>query len=220
MLLTRLFSIAAYIFAFSSASITDCSKGVSIFEITELSLTPDPPVKGKDLHMIIKFNNPGEELSEGSVTTSISLNYIPFAPSIKSLCDSTQCPLVSGSNDRSTSSIWPDTVSGVVSSKIVWNTLDGSQLLCIQIQAKVAAENTKSLRAPESYNQTHADSIASLLELNDPVPANEFSKALTPYHGTDMCFPWESSKDLVVWKNFTNALFGHIASNTSDLRSN
>jgi hypothetical protein len=220
MFLSRLFGIASCLFAFCSASITDCSKGTSIFEITELALTPDPPIRGKDLYMTVQFNNPGDDLSEGSTTTSVSLNYIPFTPTTKPLCDSTQCPIVSGPNDRSTSSVWPDTVSGIVLSKIVWNTLDGSQLLCIQIQAKVAPEKVKNLRMSEEYNQTHADSIASLLDLNDPVPADQFSNALTPYHGADMCFPWEASKELVVWKNFTNALFGSIASNTSDTEPN
>jgi hypothetical protein len=219
-MISKLLYLVSCILAFSSASITDCSKGESIFEITELALTPDPPVKGKDLYMKVQFNNPGEELSEGIVTTSVSLNFIPFTPSTKSLCDSTQCPIVSGPNDRSTTSVWPDTVSGAISSKIVWNTLDGFQLLCIQIQAKVSAEKVKNLRVPEDYNQTHADSIANLFELNDPVPDNQFSKALSLYHGADMCFPWEASKELVVWKNFTNALFGPIPSNTSDTRSN
>lgn len=220
MILSRLFYLASCIFAFSSASITDCSNGESIFEITELALTPDPPVKGRDLYMTVKFNNPGEELSEGSVTTSVTLNFIPFAPTTNPLCDSTQCPIVSGPNDRSTSSIWPDTVSGTVSSKIMWNTLDGFQLLCIQIQAKVASEKVNNLRVGEDYNQTHADSIASLFELDDPVPVDEFSKALSPYHGADICFPWEFPKELVVWKNFTNALLKSFASNTSDRMSN
>jgi hypothetical protein len=220
MILSRLFYAASCLLAFSSASITDCSNGASIFKVTDLVLTPDPPVKGKDLFMTVKFDNPGEELSKGTVTTSVSLNFIPFTPTTKPLCDSTQCPIVSGPNDRSTSSIWPDTVSGAISSKIVWNTIDGFQLLCIQIQAKISTEKVKNLRSSDDYNQTHADLIAELLDLNDPVPYNEFSNALSPYHGADMCYPWEASKELVVWKNFTNALLRSIASNTSEPRSN
>lgn len=155
----------------TDAKIVDCSNGGSLFKVTELALSPDPPIRGKQVDMIVKFDNPGSEISEGSVTTSISLNYIPFQPSTEALCTSTICPLVSGPNDRSTNSVWPDSVSGIVSSKIVWKGVDDSELLCIQINTKVAA--TEKLRPRPNYNQTHADLIAKTLSLNSPVPFEE-----------------------------------------------
>jgi hypothetical protein len=221
-MISKLLYLASCLFAITTATIKDCSNGNSIFEITELALTPDPPIKGKELYMTVKFDNPNDEISEGSVTTSVTLNFIPFQPSIKTLCDSTQCPIMPGSNDRSTSSVWPDTVSGTVSSKIVWNTPDGFELLCIQITAKIAAESTKNLRFRESYNQTHADLIADLLDLNDPVPLSELEDDLAPYDedDDDKCYIWDTPKELVVWTNLTNALLSPFASNTSDRKSN
>jgi hypothetical protein len=182
----------------TDAKIVDCSNGASLLKITELGLSPDPPVRGKQIDMIVKFDNPGSEITEGSVTTSISLNYIPFQPSTEALCSSTICPLVSGPNDRSTNSVWPDSVSGIVSSKIEWKGLDGSELLCIQINSKIAAAQKKGLRPV--YNQTHAELIAKALSLKSPVCLDELDT-----------LPWErvspsSSKQLVVWTSFLNAL--------------
>jgi len=197
-----LFCILSSILCYQiNAKIVDCSNGDSILKITELGLSPDPPVRGKQVDMIVKFDNPSSEITEGSVTTSISLNYIPFQPSTEALCSSTICPLISGLNDRSTNSVWPDSVSGIVSSKIIWKGLDGSELLCIQINSKVAAAQKKSLRLV--YNQTHAELIAKALSLNSPMCLDDLEE-----------LPWErvdntdisSSKQLVVWKSFLNAL--------------
>lgn len=212
-MLSKFFYLASCLFAVTTATITDCSDGDSIFEITELSFTPDPPIRGEDFYMILKFNNPGEQITEGSVTSSVSLNFIPFQPTTKPLCDSTQCPIMPGSNDRSTSSVWPDTVSGIISSKIVWNTPDNFELLCIQISAKIAAKN---LRIYETYNQTHANLIVDSLDLDDPVPLSELENDLTPYDDDLL----DVSKELVLWTNFTNALLKTFASNTVKSRSN
>jgi hypothetical protein len=91
--------------------------------------------------MIVKFNNPGFTIVDGTATTSLTLNFIPYPTSSSPLCESTLYPIEMGLNDRSTTSIWPDTVSGSVQSKIVWTSPDGAELLCIQIDTKVASQN-------------------------------------------------------------------------------
>lgn len=148
------------LFAVSSASITDCSNGASVLKLTELGLSPDPPQKGQPLYMTVKFDNPGDEIVDGTVTTSVTLNYIPFAPTEEALCSNTQCPIVSGANDRSTSSTWPDNVSGSLVSKIEWTSVDGAQLLCIQIKASIGA--TPKLRGQTNYTQEDANNIATM----------------------------------------------------------
>ena len=145
-------------FATASASISDCSNGASVLKLTDLALLPDPPQKGKPLDMTVKFDNPGEEIVDGTVTTSVTLNFIPFQPTVEALCTNTQCPLVSGANDRSTSSTWPDNVSGSIVTKIVWESVTGEQLLCIQIKANVGV--TPKLRGMTNYTQEDADNIA------------------------------------------------------------
>jgi hypothetical protein len=154
----------------AAALIKDCGAGQTVFQLTELAMNPDPPVRGNPVEMKVVFNNPESEVSDGTVTTTLSLNFIPFQPSTEPLCKNTVCPIAEGLNDRSTSSIWPDTVSGSVSSKITWVGPNSENLLCIQFSTKVATiENKTALRRSEEYNQTHADALYSLLRFDDPV---------------------------------------------------
>jgi hypothetical protein len=150
--------------ALATATISDCSKGSSVFQVTDLALKPDPPVKGQPLDMIVKFNNPGFTVVDGTATTSLTLNFIPYPASSTPLCESTMCPIEMGANDRSTSSIWPDSVSGSVQSKIVWTSTEGVQLLCIQISTKVAVANMIRKRA----SLEELESIQNILHLWGP----------------------------------------------------
>ena len=185
----RLFGTLAMLFIGSKAHIQDCGKGTSKFQLTKLSLSPDPPIRGETLNMEVVFDNPDQEISDGTATTTLSLNYIPFQPTAEPLCQSTICPLLYGSNDRSTHSVWPETVSGAVSSKIVWKDSDENLLLCIQIQTKVASY--KNLRV--YYNETHADLITRVLHLDAPVAYNAFGPP--------------NSLALVLWTNQTHLPF-------------
>ena len=185
----------------ATASIQDCSNGASLLQITNLALSPDPPVRGQTLDMTVKFNNPGPEITDGTVTTSVTLNFIPFQPTTEAICTNTQCPLVSGANDRSTSSVWPDNVSGSLTSKIEWTAVDGTQLLCIQISAKIVAVKGKSFR--HQYNQTDANALATALRLNAPLALEDFLPGSVGPFYTPVC---EWSKELIVWSNETNAL--------------
>lgn len=194
----RLLQLFALSLGLASAYIKDCSNGASVLQLTDLALSPDPPVRGQNLDMTVKFNNPGAEITDGTVTTSVTLNYIPFQPTVEPLCTNTQCPLVTGANDRSTNSVWPDNVSGSIVSKIEWTAVDGTQLLCIQINAKIAAPKGKSLR--RQYNQTDADAVVSALRLNAPITLEDtLPGTIGPFY-TPVC---ERSKDLVVWSNTT-----------------
>jgi hypothetical protein len=156
-----------------NAAITDCSNGASVLKLTTLTLSPDPPVRNQNLDMGVVFNNPGAPITDGTVTTSVTLNWIPFQPTVEPLCTNTQCPLETGSNDRSTSSVWPDTVSGNVVSKIEWTGVDGSQLLCIKISTKVAANETVQnyLRGSSAaYSDEEASEVAEVFSYTDDYP--------------------------------------------------
>jgi hypothetical protein len=142
---TRMFLRLLAFVAAAAASITDCDPS-SVFRPTELSLVPDPPVRGQPVVMTVKFTNPGPEITDGKVVTSISLNGLPLTPSTEALCENTQCPLVSGANDRTATSTWPDSVSGKVVSKSQWFGPAGQSLLCIQTNVRVSATETKKLR--------------------------------------------------------------------------
>ena len=144
---TRMFRrfVAAMFAATAVASITDCDQ-TSVFRPTELGLVPDPPVRGQPVVMTVKFTNPGANINDGKVVTSISLNGLPLTPSTESLCANTQCPIVSGANDRTATSTWPDTVSGKIVTKSQWFGPTGESLLCIRTNVLVTATETKKLR--------------------------------------------------------------------------
>jgi len=123
--------------ALASSPVNDCNTS-SIFRPTALDLTPNPPVIGQPTRLTVQFINPGPTVTDGTVTTSVTLNYLPFSPTVEPLCKNTACPLVTGPNDRSTSSVWPD-VRGVVTTQSVWNSLSGDNLLCVKTSVKVAS---------------------------------------------------------------------------------
>jgi len=121
--------------AVATGLVKDCNV-TSIFRPTELGLTPDPPVVGQPVHLTVRFDNPGPAITDGTVITSVTLNFIPFSPTREPLCTNTACPLVSGPNDRSTVSTWPSGINGNLVTKSVWNSVEGDNLLCIQTSVK------------------------------------------------------------------------------------
>jgi hypothetical protein len=165
-MLGRVLTAVTFLLATATGSITNCNSN-SVFKPTRLALYPDPPVHGKPVDMIVEFENPGAEVHDGTVKTSLSLNYIPIAPSTKPLCEDTECPLVTGFNNRSTSSVWPDTVSGKVSSKIVWTSPEGASLLCIQMVTTVGADKSKALTLKEMWrHRLHASHLSNETNTN------------------------------------------------------
>jgi hypothetical protein len=148
--------IAYFAFALANASIQDCNT-TSVFRPMTLGLRPDPPVAGNLVYMTVEFNNPGPEVTEGVVSTSVTLNFIPFTPTVESLCENTACPLVTGFNDRSTQSTWPTDVKGKVVTKSVWSTLDGDTLLCVQTTFSVG--ETPRFRYTDVNNNSLVNSL-------------------------------------------------------------
>jgi hypothetical protein len=134
-----MFLFLAFLAAFvpAESAIKNCNTS-SLFQITDLALVPDPPVAGESVAMQLQFTNPGAPVDNGTVMSTITLNYVPFPTSISPLCNNTDCPIPSGSQDRSTKSVWPSSVTGHVTTKLEW--MNGSDtLLCIHTDFTVAS---------------------------------------------------------------------------------
>lgn len=41
-------------------SVSDCSKATALFDITSMSFSPDPPVKGQNSTLLLSMNVPSE----------------------------------------------------------------------------------------------------------------------------------------------------------------
>jgi hypothetical protein len=147
--------------AIAAATISECDPA-SRFRPTELAVTPDPPIAGQTVAMTVKFYNPGATVVDGTATTSVTLNFIPFQPSEEPLCQNTACPIPSGFVDRSTSSMWPSGVSGLVVTKSIWTGVDGESLLCVQTKFAIGAARLRG-----SANETLADAITEALWHDD-----------------------------------------------------
>jgi hypothetical protein len=122
--------------AITTAGVTDCDTA-SVFRPTQLGISPTAPAPGDAVTLTVIFNNPGPDISDGQVTTTLVLNGLPFSPTKQPLCENTQCPIAVGENNRSTTSTWPD-VTGNVRSRITWKSVEGVSLLCLDMNVKTA----------------------------------------------------------------------------------
>lgn len=128
------------VFSTVLASVKDC--GVNpLFTITELSQQPDTSiVANQNLSLTLKYSSP-EEISAGSATKTLTLNFIPFSPTTEDLCVNAPCPITVGDHDGSSWSLFPAGVSGTLVSKVVWSDTQGRELLCVQSTLKASAED-------------------------------------------------------------------------------
>ncbi len=143
----RLALLAMCLTVGTHASISDCG---SAFQITQLALSPDPPVQSQPVFLNLVFNNnEAAAVSGGTATTSITLNGLPISPSTQPLCEATACPIPQGANNRSTNTTWP-AVSGKIISRLTWEDSAGKTLLCLLTQVKVASALRRQQQVPQA----------------------------------------------------------------------
>lgn len=127
----------AFAFAPVNGDISNCGKN-SVFTITQLSLSPSFAVRGGDnVYLTLLYTSP-VLVSEGSVKTSVTYNFIPLSPTTSQLCAQTSCPIQIGTNNASSTFIFPEGVTGSVVSKVVWEDTTGKELLCIRVSLKTS----------------------------------------------------------------------------------
>jgi len=150
----------------SSASVTDCSNGASLFRLTSMSFSPDPTVPGQNSTLLLSMKVP-EEITNGTATYSTSYNFIPLKPTVDQLCDTTvPCPIVEGYLKTVSSYPIDKALSGSMTLKIEWSDLTGRQLLCVSIKTKLGdAGKQVALRGSKKKHRNHKAHIAYKLQL-------------------------------------------------------
>ena len=132
--------LAACVFLLGAvqASVTDCSKATALFSITSLSFLPDPPVKGNNSTLFVSMNVPSE-VTGGTVTYSVTYNFIPLSPTTGDLCTVVPngCPIKAGTLDTVSSLPFDGSLSGSITFKIEWKDLSLHQLMCVSIKTTV-----------------------------------------------------------------------------------
>jgi hypothetical protein len=132
-------SLLAILAALNSlGSVSDCSKGTSIFKLTSMVLTPDPPIRGQNSTLSLSMTVPQEVLS-GTATYSVIYNYIPLTPKVEDLCFTLpdHCPIHPGQLNTYSSVPFDESLSGSITLKIEWKDAANTQLMCVSINVKV-----------------------------------------------------------------------------------
>jgi hypothetical protein len=125
----------AYFLSFTNASVSDCSKATALFDITSMSFSPDPPVKGQNSTLLLSMNVP-TEVQGGTATYSVTYNFIPLTPTVNNLCTELPlgCPIKQGALDTMSSIPFDGSLSGQITIKIEWKDLQAQQLMCVSIR--------------------------------------------------------------------------------------
>lgn len=122
-------------------TVSDCGAGKGLFTITELSQDPvTNVVAGQNVSLTLKYTAP-KEIAAGTATTSVTLNFIPFTPTVEDLCTKASCPITVGEHDGSSWGVMPSGVSGSLVSKVEWKDSLGRLLLCIQSKLVGSSES-------------------------------------------------------------------------------
>jgi len=139
------------VLAFTSvnASVTDCSKGASLFKINSMSFLPEPAVKGQNSTLLLSTTVP-EQITGGTAKYSIKYNFIPLTPTIEDLCTTVSCPIMLGKLDTVSSYPIDKSLSGSITIQIDWADQTGRQLLCVLIQTKITSPFNLRLNASAS----------------------------------------------------------------------
>lgn len=116
-------------------SVSDCSKATALFDITSMSFSPDPPVKGQNSTLLLSMNVPSE-VAGGTATYSVTYNFIPLTPTVNDLCLEVPggCPIQPGTLDTVSSIPFDDSLTGSLTLKIEWKDLQKQQLMCVSVK--------------------------------------------------------------------------------------
>jgi len=114
------------------ASVADCSKGKSLFQLTSMSFSPDPTVAGQNSTLLLSMKIP-EMINNGTATYTSTYNFLPLTPTVDDLCTTVVCPINQGTLDTLSSFPVDKGLSGRLTINIVWSDLTGRQLMCVNI---------------------------------------------------------------------------------------
>jgi hypothetical protein len=117
----------------ASATINDCSDGLSLFRIKNLAFWPDPAVRNKNSTISFTYSVPRPGISGGIATYSGTHNGTLITPKKESICKSVTCPIDAGSHNSSWSYIFPN-LTGSLNAKVQWHDHNGLELLCAEIR--------------------------------------------------------------------------------------
>ncbi|KAJ5071794.1 phosphatidylglycerol/phosphatidylinositol transfer protein [Anaeramoeba ignava] len=111
---------------------SDCSKPDDDFKISNVVITPDPPVKGQPVTADIQ-GNLNKTITGGTAHLTISYNGIKLLDETKNICELTTCPIDSNPNAdfKYTATIPSSIPSGNYTGQIVLTDQDSDEIGCV-----------------------------------------------------------------------------------------
>lgn len=188
-ILTALAAVASA--AASTVTVSDCSKGTSVFKVKSLDFSPVNAIPGQNgtLHSLYDVS---VAVDAGTSKYSCTLNGLPVYSETFDLCTQTACPITAGTHDDYSTSQVPDS-NGKVKCTIDWRDTANKQLLCIDMvilySLRRISKNTTVYSPPalfigtnlnDTYTcpQTDYDPLWPAVLSYEPMPIVQESKSL------------------------------------------
>jgi hypothetical protein len=74
---------------------TNCSPAGAVFKLSEVTITPDPPVHGENITVVLN-GTMSETITSGIVALDVKYSIITLLNKNLSLCAETKCPIAAG----------------------------------------------------------------------------------------------------------------------------
>ena len=104
--------------------------------ITGMGFTPSNPSPNENTTLWVAYDLKSP-ITDGTATYSVTLNGIPFTPTVDDLCTQTICPKEIGSYNETSSSLFPSGVGGKIVSKIQWANQNSQPVWCLETTFKI-----------------------------------------------------------------------------------
>lgn len=121
----------------ASVTLKDCGDpATDQAAITGFGFSPLSPIPGENTELWVAYDLK-TPITNGTATYSLTLNGIPFTPTVDDLCSQTTCPKEIGSYNETSKSTFPSGVSGKIVTKIQWTNQDAQPLWCLETTFKI-----------------------------------------------------------------------------------
>jgi len=121
----------------ATVSLRDCGNpSTDQAKITGFGFSPSNPVAGVQTELWVAYDLKSN-LTGGTATYSLSLNGIPFSPTVDDLCTQTACPKEIGTYNETSKSTFPSGLSGKVVSKIQWENQNNEPVWCVETTFRI-----------------------------------------------------------------------------------
>jgi len=122
----------ALILLAATVTLKDCGNPSSDqAAITSYGFSPANPLPDDPTELWVAYDL-RSPITGGTATYSVSLNGIPFVPTVDDLCTQTACPKNVGTYNETSKSTFPSGVSGKIVSKISWTNQDNQPVWCLE----------------------------------------------------------------------------------------